>query len=420
MKMGRRNFLIAGSAAAVSPWLPRALGANAPQSPITNRWGEAKTTKLDLEEICVFRGRPGAAYNHHHQILFDRGRLYVSWSNGVANEDDPGQHMLFSVSEDDGKTWSREATITPTPIEKTSAYTAMGIRTYQGDLIAYYGHYAYTDLALNENGLPIPYFDPKFHDYSDDPTKWVHRDTFTSLRISKDRGATWGAPDRIIEKFVPNLRPFPTRSGRLIMPGNITFPYTDDPAGIRRWKRVGLPRLPKWTVDDPEGFNKACSFRHDLRNYCEGSFFQTDDDRIHMMLRTTLGPNERHLGLLAVTESVDNGKTWSEPMLTSYTDCSCRFHFGRLPDGRFFGLSCPNPKGGRTPLVLATSKDGVIFDRHYILGDDAATKPRMPGNAKGGAYGYPTCDIAEGKMYIVFSRAKEDIYFIQLDLSTLS
>jgi hypothetical protein len=204
------------------------------------------------------------------------------------------------------------------------------------------------------------------------------------------------------------------------MPGNITFPYTDDAAGIHGWKSVGIPRLPKWTVDDPEGFGKACFNRGDPNFYCEASFFQTDDNKIHMMLRTLPRPRERHNGLLAVTESSDNGRTWSEPQLTNYTDCSCRFHFGRLPDGRFFGLSCPDPKGGRTPLVLATSNDGVVFGRHYILGEVPSSKPRIPGGSKGGAYGYPTCDIADGKMYIVFSRAKEDIYFTKLDLSQLS
>jgi hypothetical protein len=107
-------------------------------------------------------------------------------------------------------------------------------------------------------------------------------------------------------------------------------------------------------------------------------------------------------------------------MLTSYTDCSCRFHFGRLPDGRFFGLSCPNPKGSRTPLVLALSKDGVIFDRHYVLGSVPRVMPRIPGHDKGGTYGYPTCDIADGTMYIVFSRSKEDIYFAKLSLNQLT
>jgi hypothetical protein len=418
MMMKRRSFLITGSAAALSPWVPRAFGAESPVSPITNHWGEAKTTKLDLEEICVFRGRPGSGYNHHQQVLFDQGRLYVSWSDGIVNEDNPGQHMVFAVSDDDGNIWSTETTITPPPPEKTSTYTAMGIRTYQGNLIAYYGHYGYTDVVMDGSGMLLTHFAPI---YRDNRAKWVHRDSFTALRISKDRGATWGPPVRILERFVPNLRPFPIRSGRLIMPGDITFPYTNDPAGIRGWKSAGIPRLPKWSVDDPEGFHKTCAFRHDLRNYCEASFYQTDDGIIHMMMRTDPLPKELHSGLLAVTESRDNGMTWSEPVMTSYTDCGCRFQFGRLPDGRFFGLSCPKPKGGRSPMVLATSMDGVVFDRHYVLGDVIGVKSRMPGGDKDrGAYGYPSCDVADGKMYIAFSRSKEDIFFTKLDLTQLS
>jgi hypothetical protein len=374
-----------------------------------------------LEEICVFRGRPGAAYNHHQQILFDKGRLYASWSNGSLNEDDPGQHMVFAVSDDDGRTWSKETELTPPPPKKTSAYTAMGIRPYKEKLIAYYGHYAYTDLCLDHDGLPDVIVNGDEFRYKASPIEWCHEDIFTAIRVSGDGGSTWSAANRILEKFVPNLRPFPTRSGRLIMTGNITFPHTDSSDGIGGWQSTGLPRLPIWIADDPEGYHKGCYFRSDSRNYyCEASFYQTDDGIIHMMLRTVPLPPDKHNGLLAVTESADDGKTWSEPMLTNYTDCSCRFHFGRLPDGRFFGLSCPNPNGARTPLVLALSKDGVSFDRHYILGDSTASKPRMPGKAKGGAYGYPTCDIAGDKMYIAYSRAKEDIYFMKLDLKLLS
>jgi hypothetical protein len=394
-----------------------ASAAEPPHSPITNHWGTAKTTKLDLAEVCVFRAQLGNGYNHHHQVLFDQGRLYLSWSDGVKNEDNPGQHMVFSTSDDDGKTWTAPATITPPPPEETSAFTGMGIRAHKGDLIAYYGHYAYTDLVNDGSGRLWTAFAPV---YRDDRTKWVHKDVYTEVRVSKDRGATWGEPHRILDRFVPNLRPFPVHSGRLIMPGNITFPYTDDPAGIHHWKHEGIPRLPKWTVDDPEGFHKACAVRHDALNYCEASFFQTDDQVIHMMLRTTPLPNQPSRGLLAVTESSDNGKTWSEPALTSYTDCSCRFQFGRLPDGRFFGLSCPNPKGARSPLVLATSTDGVVFDRHYVLGEFPGVKPRLPGGDKDrGGYGYPSCDIGNGKVYITYSRSKEDIYFMKLDLSQL-
>lgn len=130
-------------------------GQERPGSPITNRWGDAKTTRLDLEETCVFRGRPGAAYNHHHQVLFDRGRLYASWSNGLVNEDNPGQQMFFAISDDGGKHWSNEATLSPPLPEKTSTYTAMGIRTHRNRLIAYYGHYGYNALALDAEGIPL-------------------------------------------------------------------------------------------------------------------------------------------------------------------------------------------------------------------------------------------------------------------------
>jgi hypothetical protein len=73
-------------------------------------------------------------------------------------------------------------------------------------------------------------------------------------------------------------------------------------------------------------------------------------------------------------------------------------------------------------MVLATSKDGITFDRHYVLGDlPSNTKPRIPGGDKDrGPYGYPSCDIADGKMYVVYSRHKEDIYFMKLELTALS
>jgi hypothetical protein len=414
VSLNRRTLLLGSSITAV-PW--RGMRADLPVSPITNRWGEASSTNLPVGEVLVFQGRAGAAYSHHPQIAFDRGRLHLSWSLGVQHEDFAGQKMVFSTSDDGGRTWSEERPIVAPQADPGSVYTAMGIRAYEGKLISYYGHYAYTPLGLDAIRVPAAYGGV---DFRNDPKTWVHRDAFCDVRISEDRGGTWGKPIRILEKFVPNLRPLPVRGGRLIMPGNISFPYTDDPAGISNWKRAGLPRSPEWTVDDSEGFHKLCGSRGDPYDYCEGSFYQTDDGRIHMLLRIDPLKGQKHNGRLAVTESLDNGKTWSEPVLTNYSDSACRFQFGRLPDGRYFGLSCPKPGSGRTPLVLALSRDGVVFDRHYILGDVPSAKPRMAGNHKGGVYGYPSCDIAEGRMYLTWSRSKEDVYFGSFQLSALS
>jgi len=202
-------------------------------------------------------------------------------------------------------------------------------------------------------------------------------------------------------------------SGRLIMPGSLCYPYTDDPSGIRGWKKTGIPGLPDGYVDDSEGFHKGCDYREarlgDEIHYCEGSFYQTEDSVIHMMLRTDRD-------YLAVTESFDDGETWSEPQLTDYTDCQARFHFGRLPDGRYYGLSCPDPEGGRTPLVLATSEDGVEFDSHYVLGDEPSEGPRIPGHHKGGRYGYPYSHVLGERVYVIYSIEKEDIALRQFEL----
>ena len=381
------------------------------KSPITNKWGNAETIEVDAEHIEIFRGYPGAAYSHHPQIVMFRGQLYATWSNGIVGEDNPGQKMLLSVSKNKGDTWSRPTVlVSPDPGEVAyEVVTSEGLRVYQDKLIAYCGVYEYTEQPpLSGNPPERPHTGKAM---IPEGATW-HQNTRTQIRMSQDGGNSWSPAKTIIKGLVPNLSPSATASDRLIIPGNISYPYTDDPAGVSGWKRVGLPRLPEGYVDDPEGFHKVCRARGDSTKYCEGSFFQTDDGVIHMMLRTSTYR-------LAVTESHDNGETWSEPRMTQYTDCRSRFQFGRLPDGRYFGLSCPKPRSGRTPLILAASEDGVVFDRHYVLGKEAAGKPRMRGSHKGGQYGYPYMHIAGKTAYVIYSVRKEDIRLCRFPLSEL-
>ena len=385
------------------------------RSPITNRWGEAETTRVDAEHIPVYRGGVGTAYNHHHQIVSLDGTLVASWSNGIAHEDDPGQRMLMATSEDLGATWSEAR---PVADRRPGAHadaiiTAMGIREYQQRLYAYYGVYEYPPEGLVKGASPAQR--PSIGKALWPEGEFWSFDECCEIVESTDGGATWSQPVGSIDGCVPNLRPEAVAGGRLILPGNIMFPFTDDPAGVSGWKRVGIPGLPEDYRDAPGRFQKEFQRRGESLNFCEGSFFQTDDGVIHMMLRS-----DSDVGLLGVTESSDNGETWSEPILTGYTDSRCRFHFGRLPDGRFFGLSCPKPKSGRTPLVLATSDDGVSFDRHYILGDSPPGRSRLPGHHKGGTYGYPSYHIMGDTVYVIYSIQKEDIAVCRFGLDQLS
>jgi hypothetical protein len=74
----------------------------------------------------------------------------------------------------------------------------------------------------------------------------------------------------------------------------------------------------------------------------------------------------------------------------------------------------------RTPLVLALSDDGVVFDRHYIVGGEPGVPPRRPAHGKGGRYGYPFLEVADGDAWVVYSVNKEDIAVCRLTLEQLA
>ena len=181
--------------------------------------------------------------------------------------------MLVTVSDDGGETWSESTTIVgPRPGEFAEAViTTEGIRVYQGKLIAYYGIYEYTTAGLLDGHRHL---EGKANAPLD--VAW-HRDTRTEIVVSEDGGNNWSKPVAAIPRFLPNLSPAPIRGGRLIIPGNLLYPFTEDPEGLNGWKTAGVPRLSQDYVDDPEGFRKGCKLRGDSTHYCEGSFFQTDD-----------------------------------------------------------------------------------------------------------------------------------------------
>jgi hypothetical protein len=384
------------------------------RSPITNCWGKVRPKKIDVDHRIVSFGTHGSSFNHQAQLTSLDGVLYASWTKGIKDEESPAETMAFSISEDKGKTWSPARSVAgPEPGRFADrVIVSSGIRAYEGTLIAYYGDWEYGREALDENGClkGIEVDDSAFWTNLSRATTEGraysncrhHINCVTRAKTSSDGGKTWSPPIDIIPRIATYHSPELTASRRLILPGHATFPYTDDPWGLQGWKFAGLAGLSASFVDSVMGWFFGREKRKDPVIYSEGSFYQTQDRVIHMMLRT-------ETNWLAVSESIDDGVTWAEPVLTEYTDNICRPHFGRLPDGRHFGMTCPSPEGRRTPAVLAISSDGVVFDRHYILGDDVWRPMRIPGFAKGGRYGYPWLHVDHENGYMIYSIEKEDI-----------
>jgi len=373
-------------------------------SPITNRFGEVAPARLAAEHRPVFRGVPGAAFNHQAQLAFDGTRVYATWSSCAVDEEEAGQRMVVATSDDLGATWSAPVAVAPArPGRYADSVVVSSGMLVRGDmLVAFYGEWERFEAHRSKERE------------AQRAAAGGHScfDVRTEARVSRDRGATWSEPTVVVRNQFGFMPPASTASGRLILPGHLTSAWTDDRSGLSGWTRTGPPGLPPDYLDDWYGRAKGASLLGLEHHFNEANFFQTADGVVHMMLRNE---NNTRMG---VVESADDGRTWSRPRLTGFTNSVSRSHFGRLPDGRYFCVSCPTPpragaapstRTPRTPVVLALSDDGVVFDRHFVIGDDAQGEPRIPGYLKHGRYGYPFLLPLGGDALVAYSTNKEDI-----------
>jgi hypothetical protein len=106
---------------------------------------------------------------------------------------------------------------------------------------------------------------------------------------------------------------------------------------------------------------------------------------------------------------------WSAPIPTEFTNDKTKFHCGRLPDGRYYCVSCPLPGSKRDPLVLSTSRYGIHFVRNYIVKTSIDYSKKVEGMHKGEKFGYPHTVIKDGWMYIICSLHKEGIAVLRAE-----
>jgi hypothetical protein len=348
---------------------------------------EAGVPKLNIERAMIYSPDKEWLYNHHASIIHFKDRFVAIWSNGIIDEDSPGQRVVYTTSKD-FKQWSPlKVLASPGKINDTlTVLTAAGLYQYKGTLVAYYGDYD------------------------------KHRqNTHLWAKTSTD-GEHWSEPLDMHLPVVPNHGPEVTNSGRLIISGNFTFPYTDDPRGLSGWKLSSFYPDSLYKQDNPAMFY-APAAKSGLPPLCEGSFFQTDDNILHMLLRVTGKGWKGHLWL---TESKNNGNSWSRPAEAPFSDNDSKFHFGRLPDKRFYYVGIPDTLHhyDRNPLVLSLSKGGKSFDKNYIIANELYNL-KKEGLWKGGQYGYPHTIIYNGYLYVIISRQKEAIETLRFSLKQL-
>ena len=349
---------------------------------------EKGLTRLKIERQMIYVPHESWMYSHHASVTYFKGKLIAIWSNGMIDEDAPGQRVVFAVSKDFTH-WTA-----PRELAKPSVYngdtlnvlTAAGFNQFNDTLVAYYGEYS------------------------------PHRtNTHLWARTSVD-GEHWSDAMDMHVAVNPNHGPQRLKDGRLIISGNFSFPYTDDKSGLKGWKTTSFYADSLYKEDNPATFY-APAEKSKLPPLCEGSFFQTDDGIVHMLMRVT---GDGWKGRLWLTESHDNGMSWSFPAETRFTDNDSKFHFGRLPDKRFYYVGIPDTMHhyARTPLILSLSKDGKLFNDDFIIADEPYAL-KKEGLWKGGQYGYPHTIIQGGYLYIIVSRQKEAVELLRVKLKDL-
>ncbi len=135
-----------------------------------------------LESVFLYQPESNWTYSHDPSITFFKNRFYAIWSNGRKDEDAPSQRVLM----------------------------AAGFHQHDGTLVASFGNYG------------------------------PNKETTHLQAVTTRDGEHWSAMRDVGVPVNPNHGPQRTASGRPIIAGNISFPYTDDPSGLVGWRMTGI------------------------------------------------------------------------------------------------------------------------------------------------------------------------------------
>jgi len=326
------------------------------------------------ELVTIWRGDEEThRFSHHPNLVAFGGALYLMWSNGRVHEDSPGQRILYSRSAD-GLAWSR-----PRPLaddrDGEGICVAAGWTTHGDTLVAFYS------VTGGEN---------------------FHPDTALYAITSKD-GETWSERRRLTSGFfIESPRRLP--GGGLLIAGEsvgearekrrMRILYTEDESGLSGWQEARI---------EPGEL--------ETYQYTEPSFFSRPDGTLVAAFRTMTGH-------LYASVSGDAGRSWTTPVATNYPDATARFWAGNLPDGRAVLVGNPLPRGDRSLLALAVSRDGVSFDRAWLVRGEP-TSMKHEGQHKLDGWQYPNGLVWGDHLLVAHSVNKEDVALTRIPLSAL-
>lgn len=331
------------------------------------------------------------AYNHYACLAYHKGRFYAMWGNHQYGEDGPGQKVMWASSDEWGS-WTDAEELFPSP----------------GPM-----------LPRDDNGIHLK------------PDRWAVIDD-ELYAITYVVGAGTGYP--IARQVYENGEigePFLVTE----LPNNSGLPeYMDEEDHSGPPPVIG-GRLRDW-YDETDQVSWWAGGEWGVRRtgvdgqtLIECFMYRAKDDNLVVMLRDWgHWNNPVHNNRIYVSFRSDDGGVWSAPYPSDIPDSPSRGEAVTLDDGTvlLIGNQIVNVFDraeylNRTPITVAISQDGYVFDRVYSLRANAPTTWRLAGGIGGRnpGFAYSSSLVHEGWLYTLYSIGKEDMGITRVRLSDL-
>lgn len=275
------------------------------------KYGGLEKDTIVLDEITDINGTDKCLA--FPDIKYFNGKFYAMYTAGptITNSANQFGQRIEILSSTDAKVWDIVKTISTTVEEKIEV--------------------ASTGLFVSADGSKLTAF----------YTRRVDGQGRKEYATSTTDGTTWSDPaaTNLAAGYYPNFAPYIMKSGRLLFTDKDHY-YTDDETGMTGWTK--------------------CTYKQPSSNW--GSAIEIRD-KVYILLRS--GSNNLQ------QMSSSDGITFSDAVVTNFTNANNPVCFGRLEDGRYYYVGTPdNTNAERGGLVLSLSDDGFLYNRHYGISFD--------------------------------------------------
>jgi alpha-L-rhamnosidase len=214
---------------------------------------------------------------------------------------------------------------------------------------------------------------------------------------SSDNGVTWSKPAAMPDGFLGPVKNKPV----MLSNGDIVCPSSKEGNGWTVHFEVSSDKGKTWRMVGPINPDKKIFA-------IQPSILVHKDGKLQILCRSKSA---------AVVESwsTDNGKTWSPLAPSALPNNNSGTDAVTLQDGRhlivYNHVATPKgaPKGARTPLNVAVSKDGKEWKAALVLEDSPVSQYSYPSVIQG----------ADGMIHIVYTWRRQRVKYVKVDPSKL-